>query len=136
MAGELGDDHGFADAGGRAFQLDEAGEGNDGDDAAAQGNHAFDSRRHVGGQGDGRGGGNLPHLENVDAEGLMGAQGEQQQLHLVGPRQLGAGIHGIQQFVGLERIHEVPFPLLEQTVQHFGEAMGLELGHIFVHAHG
>ena len=47
--------------------------------------------------GDGRRLADLAHLEDVDAEGLAGAQREQQDLHAVGAGQLGARIDAVQQ---------------------------------------
>jgi hypothetical protein len=92
----LGDDHDVAR--GALADAHVLGEVDHRHERAAQAHHALDRGRHVGGGGDRRGAHHLAHLEDVDAEGLaaagalVGAEGEQQDLELVGARQPRAGI--------------------------------------------
>ena len=89
---ELGDDHRVVLAAGGAGGADELAQRNDGDDVAAQGDHALHAEGHVGGFGDFRSLGDFADLENVDAECLAGTEREQQDFHLVGAGQFGTGI--------------------------------------------
>jgi hypothetical protein len=113
----------------------------DRDDVAAQRDEALDAGRHVRRAGDHRRAGHLAHLEDVDAEDLAGAQREQQDLHAVGARQLGAGIDAVEQRLvgdghgvptaGFTACAPGPAPGASRRAM-VGRQLRLELGDVFV----